>query len=63
MDATVVEVRVRIGEAVAAGAVVAELEAMTMELEIRSATAGTVERILVEAGAAVAAGTALVTIS
>jgi oxaloacetate decarboxylase alpha subunit len=63
MDATVVEVRVRIGEAVAAGAVVAELEAMTMELEIRSATAGTVEQILVEAGAAVAAGTALVTLS
>ena len=36
MDATVVEVRIAVGDAVSAGEIVAVLEDMTMEIPIRS---------------------------
>jgi acetyl-CoA/propionyl-CoA carboxylase biotin carboxyl carrier protein len=59
MDATVVDVRVRPGQQVAAGDVVAVLEAMKMEMEIRAGVAGEVTAVLVEAGGPVAAGSPL----
>ncbi|ODU05044.1 MAG: hypothetical protein ABS81_08645 [Pseudonocardia sp. SCN 72-86] len=60
MDATVVEVRVVAGQNVEAGDVVAVLEAMKMEMEIRAGASGEVAAVLVEAGTPVAAGTPLV---
>ena len=62
MDATVVEIRVGAGQQVAAGDVVAVLEAMKMEMEIRTDVAGEVTAVLVEAGAPVAAGSPLISL-
>ena len=59
MDATVVAVRVEAGQQVAAGDVVAVLEAMKMEMEIRCATAGTVRAVHLRPGDPVTAGTVL----
>ncbi|GEL22642.1 acetyl-CoA carboxylase biotin carboxylase subunit [Pseudonocardia sulfidoxydans NBRC 16205] len=63
MDATVVEVRVAVGQQVAAGDVVAVLEAMKMEMEVRAGVAGEVTAVLVEAGAPVAAGGPLISLT
>ena len=60
MDAAVVAVRVEVGQEIAAGDVVVVLEAMKMEMEIRSGVAGTVTRVLVAPGASVTAGAPLV---
>ena len=60
MDATVVAVSVEVGQEVVAGDVVAVLEAMKMEMEIRIEVAGTVTRVLVVPGASVTAGSPLV---
>lgn len=62
MDATVVEIRVVAGQQVAAGDVVAVLEAMKMEMEIRTDVAGEVTAVLVESGAPVAAGSPLISL-
>lgn len=60
MDATVIAVRVEVGQKIAAGDVVAVLEAMKMEMEIRSEVAGTVTRVRVAPGASITAGSPLV---
>jgi acetyl-CoA/propionyl-CoA carboxylase biotin carboxyl carrier protein len=63
MDATVVEVRVQPGQELAPGDVVAVLEAMKMEMEIRTEVGGTVGEVLATPGAPVAAGSPLVTLT
>jgi acetyl-CoA/propionyl-CoA carboxylase biotin carboxyl carrier protein len=63
MDATVVAVRVEPGQEVAAGDVVAVLEAMKMEMEIRTEAAGTVGEVLVTPGSPAPAGTPLITLT
>ncbi|MCE0764646.1 ATP-grasp domain-containing protein [Pseudonocardia kujensis] len=63
MDATVVEVRVRPGQELAPGDVVAVLEAMKMEMEIRTEVGGTVGQVLAGAGSPVTAGSPLVTLA
>jgi acetyl-CoA/propionyl-CoA carboxylase biotin carboxyl carrier protein len=63
MDATVVAVRVEPGQEIAAGDVVAVLEAMKMEMEIRTEVAGTVGEVLVTAGAPAHAGLPLITLT
>ncbi len=60
MDAAVVAVRVEVGQDIEVGDVVAVLEAMKMEMEIRSEVAGTVTRVLVAPGASVTTGSPLV---
>jgi len=60
MDATVIAVRVEVGQRIAPGDVVALLEAMKMEMEIRSEVAGTVTRVLVVHGTSITAGSPLV---
>jgi acetyl-CoA/propionyl-CoA carboxylase biotin carboxyl carrier protein len=60
MDATVVAVPVAVGQEVAAGDVVAVLEAMKMEMEIRAGAAGRVTEVLVAPGESVGAGAVLV---
>ncbi|WP_433506595.1 acetyl/propionyl/methylcrotonyl-CoA carboxylase subunit alpha [Pseudonocardia halophobica] len=62
MDATVVQVRVQPGQELAPGDVVAVLEAMKMEMEIRTEVGGTVGQVLVGAGSPVAAGSPLITL-
>ena len=57
------EVRVEVGQTVAAGEVLLILEAMKMETEIRAAQAGTVRGIAVKAGDAVAVGDTLMTLA
>ena len=51
---------VQAGDQLRAGDVVAVLEAMKMEMEIRTEVAGTVGEVLVSAGGAVHAGSPLV---
>jgi acetyl-CoA/propionyl-CoA carboxylase biotin carboxyl carrier protein len=63
MDATVVAVHVHPGQQVAAADVVAVLEAMKMEMEIRAGVAGTVDRVFAVPGHPVAAGSPLITVA
>jgi biotin carboxyl carrier protein len=63
MDATVVEIRVAVGDSVSAGDVVAVLEAMKMEMPIRSGTSGTVTEVHTAPGASITAGSALITLA
>jgi biotin carboxyl carrier protein len=58
----ILEVLVRVGDAVAAGQVVAKMEAMKMENNITCTTAGTVRDIRVQKGAEVATGDTLMII-
>jgi acetyl-CoA/propionyl-CoA carboxylase biotin carboxyl carrier protein len=60
MDATVVAVRVQAGREVAAGDVLAVLEAMKMEIEVRADAAGVVAEVLVSPGDPIGAGGPLV---
>ncbi|WIX75077.1 biotin carboxylase N-terminal domain-containing protein [Amycolatopsis carbonis] len=62
MDATVVAVRVEPGQEVAAGDVVAVLEAMKMEMQVRTDVGGVVGTVLVSPGTSVAAGAPLITL-
>ncbi|MEV0067496.1 MULTISPECIES: biotin carboxylase N-terminal domain-containing protein [unclassified Amycolatopsis] len=62
MDATVVAVRVEPGQEVAAGDVVAVLEAMKMEMQVRTEVGGVVGTVLVSPGTSVAAGAPLITL-
>ncbi|MBW0103071.1 biotin/lipoyl-containing protein, partial [Pseudonocardia sp. KRD291] len=63
MDATVIALRVEPGHEIAVGDVVAVLEAMKMEMEIRSEVAGTVYAVPIAPGASVPAGTVLVEVT
>ncbi|MGW4487783.1 acetyl/propionyl/methylcrotonyl-CoA carboxylase subunit alpha [Amycolatopsis sp. NPDC004368] len=63
MDATVVTVAVEPGLQLAAGDVVAVLEAMKMELPVRTEVSGVVEAVLVSPGTSVTAGTPLITLA
>lgn len=60
MPGLVVRVSVQVGDAVVAGQPLVSIEAMKMENELRSKSAGTVKTILVAAGTAVEKGTVLV---
>jgi acetyl-CoA/propionyl-CoA carboxylase biotin carboxyl carrier protein len=62
MHGVVIDVSIGPGDAVAAGAVVATIEAMKMINEIHAHRAGVVKRVLVEPGATVEAQTTLVTL-
>ncbi|MDD7938436.1 biotin carboxylase N-terminal domain-containing protein [Actinomycetospora lutea] len=63
MDATVVDVAVKAGDDVAAGAVLVVLEAMKMELPVRAPHAARVDAVNVAPGDRVTAGSALVVMS
>jgi biotin carboxyl carrier protein len=63
MDATVVEIRVAAGDRVEPGTVLAVLEAMKMEMEVRAAVSGTVGDVLVNVGSSVSAGAALISLT
>jgi pyruvate carboxylase subunit B len=60
MPGLIVKVHVQVGEAVVAGQGLVSMEAMKMENELRSASAGTVKAIGVAPGAAVEKGALLV---
>ncbi len=60
MPGMIVRVHVRVGDAVSAGQGVIAMEAMKMENELRTTTAGTVKAVLVRPGQAVEKGTLLV---
>ena len=59
MPGTIVDVKVKVGDAVAAGQLVAVLEAMKMETEILAPSAGTVTAVHADKGAAVNLGDAI----
>lgn len=60
MPGLVVRIGVQVGDAVTAGQALVSIEAMKMENELRSKSAGTVKAIRVSAGTAVEKGTVLV---
>jgi biotin carboxyl carrier protein len=62
MPGTIVDIKVRVGDSVAKGQLVAVLEAMKMETEILAPDAGTVTEIHVGKGAAVNLGDAIVSL-
>jgi 3-methylcrotonyl-CoA carboxylase alpha subunit len=63
MPATVIEVRVQVGESVKEGQVCAVLESMKMEISIRAGRDGVVGRVGVEKGDVVEEGAVLVALS
>jgi acetyl-CoA/propionyl-CoA carboxylase biotin carboxyl carrier protein len=63
MHGLVADILVKPGDAVENGAVVVVIEAMKMMNELRAHRAGTIERVAVERGATVEAGTVLVTLA
>jgi len=62
MPGTIVDIKVRVGDTVAKGQLVAVLEAMKMETEILAPDAGTVTEIHVGKSAAVNLGDAIVSL-
>ena len=62
MPGTILKVNVTVGQTVAAGDVLAVLEAMKMENEIMAPCAGTVASVNVNQGAAVNSGDLLVSL-
>jgi len=60
MRGTIVDVKVKVGDKVTNGTVVAVLEAMKMENEILAPAAGTVKKLYVQEGKAVQQGEALI---
>jgi len=62
MPAKVIEVHVKVGDAVAADAVVVTLESMKMEMPIEAEISGTVSAITAVEGATIAKGDVLVVI-
>jgi biotin carboxyl carrier protein len=62
MPGTVLDVRVKEGDAVNAGDVVLILEAMKMENEISAPSAGTVDKIVAAKGSSVNSGDVLITL-
>lgn len=63
MTGTVHQILVTAGQSVAANQIVAVLEAMKMEIEVRTTAAGTVQNITVNAGDKINSGQALMTVS
>jgi acetyl-CoA/propionyl-CoA carboxylase biotin carboxyl carrier protein len=63
MQGTVLDVKVVVGDQVAAGQVVCIVEAMKMENEVAAPWAGTVTDVAVEAGAPVTTGQPICVIS
>ena len=63
MPGKVVRVLVKVGDAVAAGQGIAVVEAMKMQNEVKSRNAGTVQKVLVEAGRTVNSGDVLAVVS
>jgi acetyl-CoA/propionyl-CoA carboxylase biotin carboxyl carrier protein len=59
MQGVVVKVEAEEGQQVAAGALIAVVEAMKMEQPVRAHRAGVVEQLQVEAGSAVSPGTTI----
>jgi len=62
MPGTILDIKVKVGDTVANGAVLVILEAMKMENEIMAPVAGTVQSISVTKGASVNSGDVLVVI-
>jgi 3-methylcrotonyl-CoA carboxylase alpha subunit len=60
MPATVIEVRVKVGDQVKEGQVCAVLESMKMEISIRAGRDGVVEQVNVDKGQTVEEGVVLV---
>lgn len=63
MPGSIFDIKVKVGDSVAAGQVVAILEAMKMETEILAPNAGTVSQIHVTKGSAVNLGDAIVSLT
>ena len=63
MPGTILDVKVKVGDAVKAGQCVCVLEAMKMENEIPAAKDGTVAQVIVSKGASVNAGDTLIVLS
>lgn len=63
MPGTIVDVKVKAGDAVKKGTVLCILEAMKMENEIMAPADGTVAQIIAEKGSSVGAGDPLVTLA
>ncbi len=63
MPGTIVDLKVKVGDAVKKGTVLLILEAMKMENEIIAPMDGTVAQIIAEKGSSVGAGDALVTLA
>lgn len=63
MPGTILDVKVKVGDAVKAGQCVCVLEAMKMENEIPAAKDGTVAQVIVAKGASVNAGDTLIVLS
>ena len=63
MPGTILDVKVKVGDAVKAGQCVCVLEAMKMENEIPAAKDGTVAQVIASKGASVNAGDTLVVLS
>lgn len=62
MPGTILDIKVKAGDAVESGQVLLILEAMKMENEITAPSAGTVDAIITSKGASVNAGDALVSL-
>ena len=62
MPGNIVSLKVKVGDSVAEGDVVAVMEAMKMNVEVVAPCAGVVKQIIVERGAVVATDDALMTI-
>lgn len=60
MPGSILDVRVKPGDTVAAGQVVVTLEAMKMEIEVKTEAAGTVSAVNVKKGDMVDSGAVLV---
>ena len=63
MSGTILKVQVKVGDVVAAGAVVVILEAMKMETEVRARNGGAVTAIACKAGDTVGVGDELLTLA
>ena len=63
MPGKILDIKVKVGDAVSYGQCVIVMEAMKMETEIVAPADGTVAQILVKAGDAVDTGAALVTLN
>ncbi len=61
MPGTILDIKVKEGQAVAEGEILIILEAMKMENEIMAPSAGTIDTIQVAAGASVNSGDVLIT--
>jgi biotin carboxyl carrier protein len=63
MPGKVMRINAKMGEHVSAGSIILVIEAMKMEVEIKTATAGTVSSLAVNIGDQVTAGQAIASIN